>query len=112
MRTKAEVERHHDMARAADLWRCADRRCGVPGWLTRVILFEYNAPQERAMPKPTTDENEPSPPGGERDSAAGSPSAPGADRWVLPDNFIDVTAERMGERYTLVGPPQRAKPKG
>jgi hypothetical protein len=28
MRSKAEVERHHDMIRAGNLLRCIDRRCG------------------------------------------------------------------------------------
>jgi hypothetical protein len=28
MRTRAEVERHHDMDRVGNLWRCADRCCG------------------------------------------------------------------------------------
>jgi hypothetical protein len=31
MRTKAEVEHHHNMDRAGDLWRCIDRCCGVLG---------------------------------------------------------------------------------
>jgi hypothetical protein len=31
MRSKAEVERHHDMDRAGNLLPCADRRCGVLG---------------------------------------------------------------------------------
>jgi len=31
MRTKAEVERHHDMARAGNVLPCANRRCGVVG---------------------------------------------------------------------------------
>ena len=31
MRIKAEVERHHDMARVDNLLRCADRCCGVVG---------------------------------------------------------------------------------
>ena len=26
---------------------------------------------------------------------------------VLPDNFRDVTAERIGEKFALVGPPMR-----
>jgi hypothetical protein len=26
---------------------------------------------------------------------------------VLPDNFLDVTAERIGEKFALVGPPMR-----
>jgi len=30
-RTKAEVARHHDMARAGSLLPCADRRCSVVG---------------------------------------------------------------------------------
>jgi len=70
------------------------------------------------MPKPTTtDENEPDPAAGSPDAAAGSSGAPDAAaasgaKWVLPPNFRDVTAERMGERIALVGPPQRAKPKG
>lgn len=50
------------------------------------------------MPKPSTDENEP---------ATGAPDAPIAPRWVLPPNFRDVTAERIGERIALVGPPMR-----
>jgi hypothetical protein len=82
---------------------CSGRRVVLLGWLTHAIPFEYNALQERAMPKPTTDEIEP---------ATGAPDAPTAPRWVLPDNFRDVTAERIGERIALVGPPQRAKPKG
>jgi hypothetical protein len=52
------------------------------------------------MPKSTTDENKPDP-------AAGSPDAATAPRWVLPPNFRDVTAERIGERIALVGPPMR-----
>jgi hypothetical protein len=31
MRSKAEVERHHDMDRIGNLLPCADRRCGVLG---------------------------------------------------------------------------------
>src|ERR1035437_3394228 len=31
MRSKAEVERHHDMDRAGNLLPCADRCCGVLG---------------------------------------------------------------------------------
>ena len=31
MRSKAEVERHHDMDRVGNLLRCADRRCSVLG---------------------------------------------------------------------------------
>ena len=50
------------------------------------------------MPKP--DENEPAP-------FDGAPDAAIARRWVLPPNFRDVTAERMGERIALVGPPMR-----
>jgi hypothetical protein len=46
----------------------------------------------------TTNENDVEP-----DAAAASPA-----KWVLPDNFRDVTAERIGERFALVGPPQRA----
>jgi len=41
----------------------------------------------------------------------GAPDAAAAPRWVLPDNFRDVTAERVGERIALIGPPMRAKPK-
>ena len=73
---------------------------GVLGWLTHGIPFEYNALQERAMPKPTTNENEPAP-------VTGAPDAAIAPRWVLPPNFRDVTAERVGERIALIGPPQR-----
>jgi hypothetical protein len=36
MRSKAEVERHHDMDRAGNLLRCADRRCGVLGLIIAV----------------------------------------------------------------------------
>jgi hypothetical protein len=57
------------------------------------------------MPKPTPDENEPAPVTGATDAAI-------APRWVLPPNFRDVTAERIGERIALIGPPMRGKPKG
>jgi len=57
------------------------------------------------MPQSTTDENEPAP-------SDGAPDAATASRWVLPPNFRDVTAERIGQRIALVGPSQRAKPKG
>jgi hypothetical protein len=58
------------------------------------------------MPKPTTDENEPASPGDAPDAATTPPD------WDhLPPNFRDVTAERIGERIALVGPPQRGKPK-
>src|ERR1019366_6438961 len=39
MRSKAEDERHHDMDRAGDLWRCADRRCSVLG----LIMTMYSS---------------------------------------------------------------------
>jgi hypothetical protein len=54
------------------------------------------------MPKPTTDENESAP-------VTGAPDAATAPRWVLPPNFRDVTAERIGQRIALVGPPMRIK---
>jgi hypothetical protein len=98
MRTKAEVERHHDMDRVGNLWRCADR-CGGDSEL----MIESDSNQEFApMPKPTTDE--PASPGDAPDAAT-------APRWVLPPNFRDVTAERIGERIALIAPPQRVKPK-
>jgi hypothetical protein len=56
------------------------------------------------MPNPTTDEKEPAP-------VTGTPDAATAPRWTLPPNFRDVTAERIGERIALVGPPMRGKPK-
>jgi hypothetical protein len=56
------------------------------------------------MPKPTTDENEPAP-------VTGAPDAATAPRWVLPPNFRDMTAERIGQRFALIAPPQRIKPK-
>jgi len=52
------------------------------------------------MPKPTTTDDEPAP-------LDGAPDAATAPRWVLPPNFRDVTAERIGERIALIGPPMR-----
>ena len=73
--------------------------------MTALFVSNITLAQERAMPKPTTDENEPALPGSAPGAAAASP-------WVLPPNFRDVTAERIGERIALIGPPQRGKPKG
>ena len=49
MRSKVEVERYHNTARAGNLLPCADQCCGVLGWLTTAIHLEYTALQERAI---------------------------------------------------------------
>src|ERR1700722_6376731 len=46
MCSKAEVERHHDMARAGSLQRCADRCCG-----DFELMIEPAAPNPRHMEK-------------------------------------------------------------
>ena len=46
MRTKAEVERHHDMARVGNLLPCADRRSGDVE-----LMIESNSNQEFAYVK-------------------------------------------------------------
>ena len=96
MRSKAEVERHHDMDRVGNLPPCADRRSGD---FELMIMSDSN--QEFApMSKPTTNENDT--PDKQPDA---TPRVLG--KWVLPDNCRDVTAERIGEKFALVGPPMR-----
>jgi hypothetical protein len=63
-------------------------------------MIESNSNQEFApMSKPTTNENDkqPDPP----KLFKGLP---------LPDNCRDVTAQRIGEKFALVGPPMRIEP--
>jgi hypothetical protein len=75
-----------------NLWRCIDWRCSDFG-----LMIASNSNQEFApMSKPTTNENDkqPDPP----KLFKGLP---------LPDNCRDVTAERIGEKFALVGPPMR-----
>jgi len=45
---------------------------------------------------PTTNEN---------DKPDSTPRVVG--KWVLPDNCRDVTAERIGQSFALIGPPMR-----
>jgi hypothetical protein len=68
--------------------------CGVPG----TYILEGANQEFAPMSKPTiTNENDVKP-----DS---TPRVVG--KWVLPDNFRYVTAERIGEKFALVGPPMR-----
>ena|ERR1035437_10063700 len=94
MRSKAEVERHHDMDRAGNLLPCADRRRSVLGLTMAVCCPDVGLNGVAPMSKP--DENDK------------QPDTPKTFKGlVLPDNFRDVTAERIGEKFALVGPPMR-----
>jgi hypothetical protein len=95
MRAKAEVERHLNLDRAGDLLPCADRRCGVLGLTMTMCSPNVGLNGVALMSKP--DETPPV-----------KPDTPKLFKgMVLPDNCRDVTAERTGERFALVGPPMR-----
>jgi hypothetical protein len=49
VRTKAEVERHHDLAHAGNLLRCADRRCSVLGLIIGSVQLKCQTTQTRSL---------------------------------------------------------------
>src|ERR1017187_6473289 len=98
MRTKAEVERHHDMDRVGNLLPCIDRCSGGVGLPMAVCSPDVRLNGAALMSKPTTTNETP----------AVKPAPPKLFKGQpLPDNFRDVTAERIGEKFALVGPPMR-----
>jgi len=95
LRSKAEVERHHDMDRAGNLLRCADRRRSVLGLTMTMCSPNVGLKPNGVALMSKPDENDKQP-----DSA---PRLLG--KWTLPDNCRIV--ERTGEKFALVGPPMR-----
>ena len=86
------------MDRVGNLLPCDDRRCGVLGLIIGSASPNVGPNGVALMSKPTTpNENDAKP-----------DTTPKLFKGLaLPDNCRDVTAERTGEKFALVGPPMR-----